>query len=384
MVQPILFLFLVCCSHLLLAQQPPVIYFAPLAQAYIGKNINVLPFVATDLSKIPQVQEGANRVYDFSKIEVKATQNGSPTVPYTSRAFPSATHTTRNVVEYLTLFDFIFLDEVQSLTNNYYGTIGMHLSKTNFPLADLPFVPNDSLNFPEQDIIFSAPFKKITFPCTQNTLIQPKTTVQRELKAFVSYDILGIKNEKLVRRSYDTRSDTVVGWGKIKLPVVNKELDVLMVKAYNTVIDSFIYKDSVSTKRLVYGLGAVQGRMTKSSKILFYTPTALLPVLRLGFSGHDFKNITGAVFDLGSLTTAVDEVKPDVFRIYPNPIAQNQLLHIENEAGQDNLLEIFDITGKSVKRVYLPFDGKNVLLLDLQKGMYFLRMQARVRKLLVD
>jgi Secretion system C-terminal sorting domain len=377
-------IFLIFYAAQLWAQQPPVIYFAPLAQAYIGKNVPTALFVPTDLSKIPQVQEGGNRLYDFSKVAVKPTQNGSPTEPYTSRAFPSATHITRNVMEFLNLFDTIAFEEVLSLTNNYFGTLGIHVPKTNFPLSGITFEPKDSLNFPEQDFVFSSPFKKIAFPCTENTPIQPKTTIQRDLKATIYYDKLNIKNDKLTRRTYDTRSDTVVGWGKIKLPLLNKEVEVLMVKAYSTVVDSFIYKDSTYTKLLVYGLGAKQGRVTTSSKILFYTPSALLPVLRLNFAGHDFKVITGAIFDLGAVITATEAVQPDIFRCYPNPIAQNQVLYIENEANKNNVVEIFDLTGNLVKRAFLPLNEKNTLQLDMQKGMYFLRMQEQVKKLWIE
>lgn len=381
-----LFLIWLCSSHLY-AQQPPIIYFAPLAQANIGKNINTALFVPTDLSKIPQVQEGANRLYDFSKLEVRPVQNGSPTEAYTSRAFPSATHITRNVKDYLNLFSYVFVDEIQSLTNNHYASIGLRIPKAHFSLGLETGNSSDSLNFPEQDIVFSQPFKKMVFPCTQNSIVQPQTTIYRDMRATVYYNVLGIIKETLTKRVYETRSDSVVGWGKLRLPTLNKDLEVLMVKEYTTLIDSFLYKDKVSTARLVYGLGALQGKVTRASKILFYTPAALQPVLRLSFAEHDFKILVGAVFDVGLLVTATNEVAPpNNFRIYPNPIAQKGILSIDYEGEKSNQLEIFDITGRLIKNIEIPLSGQYTFPLtnDVQKGIYLLKMNGNVKKLIVD
>jgi hypothetical protein len=381
-----LLLLWLCGSHLH-AQQPPIIYFAPLAQANIGKNINTALFVPTDLSKIPQVQEGANRLYDFSKLEVKPVQNGSPTEAYTSRAFPNATHITRNVKDYLNLFSYIFVNEIQSLTNNQYASIGLRIPKANFSLGLETGNSNDSLNFPEQAIVFSQPFKKMVFPCTQNSVIHPQSTIYRDMRATVYYNVLGIIKETLTKRVYETRSDSVVGWGKLRLPTLNRDLDVLMVKEYTTLIDSFLYKDKVSTARLVYGLGALQGKVTRASKILFYTPAALLPVLKLNFAEHDFKILVGAVFDVGLLVTGTNEVAiANNFRIYPNPIAQKGILSIEYDGEKSNQLEIFDITGKLVKSIDIPLSGHYMFPLtnDVQKGLYLLKMNESVKKLMVE
>jgi hypothetical protein len=199
--------------------------------------------------------------------------------------------------------------------------------------------------------------------------------------------VLGIIKETLTKRVYETRSDSVVGWGKLRLPTLNRDLDVLMVKEYTTLIDSFLYKDKVSTARLVYGLGALQGKVTRASKILFYTPAALLPVLKLNFAEHDFKILVGAVFDVGLLVTGTNEVAiANNFRIYPNPIAQKGILSIEYDGEKSNQLEIFDITGKLVKSIDIPLSGHYMFPLtnDVQKGLYLLKMNESVKKLMVE
>jgi len=78
----------------------------------------------------------------------------------------------------------------------------------------------------------------------------------------------------------------------------------------------------------------------------------------------------------GGVTTEImKEENKNLISVYPNPFSTNFTLQISSEVVLGNtVIEIFDICGKEVKKVYINNNETIIEREDLQNGLYFYRV----------
>lgn len=79
---------------------------------------------------------------------------------------------------------------------------------------------------------------------------------------------------------------------------------------------------------------------------------------------------------MGAGYDAVEEINATTFDIYPNPAANC----ISFNAEEDSMIEIIDITGRTVMSIEAVAGQNNVNISELNNGVYFVRMGASVVK----
>ena len=81
-------------------------------------------------------------------------------------------------------------------------------------------------------------------------------------------------------------------------------------------------------------------------------------------------------------STSIDKLTNNTFSIYPNPASDNLQISVNNET--ENLVTIFDITGKIVKQFRNKDANFTIKLDDLDKGVYFLNIEMETKKFIKE
>ena len=85
-----------------------------------------------------------------------------------------------------------------------------------------------------------------------------------------------------------------------------------------------------------------------------------------------------------SSTGEFEFTKNNSFNIYPNPSNGNFQLAISNLQLAKGTIEVFDITGNVVRKLYIEKQISDIDLNELQSGIYFMRMGNEVRKIVIQ
>lgn len=68
------------------------------------------------------------------------------------------------------------------------------------------------------------------------------------------------------------------------------------------------------------------------------------------------------------------------FSIYPNPA--NTIVSVENLNGKDKNVQVIDVTGKIIKQFENQSSNFNIHIADLEKGVYFIKVENTVKKII--
>lgn len=240
----------------------------------------------------------------------------------------------------------------------------------------------DSFIIPTQVIAFSTPLPIIKFPATMSSAWA--ATTPRTVNFNITATAFGLNNAPGQVKEIRSHLDSVVGWGRMKVPVIGKSksssyIPVLQVRHRDVAIDSFYLNGSLAPAAVVSALGLTQGQRTVTSSTYFYRAAAFRPLLEGLHLDSNFSTSLSRVYlhavDLPE-DVSVPSLSSGTVRIYPNPLTKGPL-HVEMANVKEGWsYALMNVAGQQVANGDLSANLSTIALPEhLNSGIYYLQLE---------
>ena len=252
-----------------------------------------------------------------------------------------------------------------------------------------PTGANDSLIFIAQDVVYSSPDQIIKFPATYGTTWSSSYNLSFAFALDVA--LLMYTNEPGNIKQYVTETDTVTGWGQMKVKKTDGTSGgyqlVLQVRKKIVTIDSFFINGAPASSTVLTGFGVTQGSRSVQHFVNYYRPNEAYPLASVGYTDTTYTTVSGATTlaqDFTSdLSTGIKELSAtQAINIYPNP-AKGTGINISVPAAQDGnwSYELYDVTGAQVQAGKLDLSNINTtvhlsLSDNIATGTYYISLKS--------
>ncbi len=334
----------------------------------------------------PSSAQATNATWDFTTAvlttPVSYNYNVSPYLP----GFPLAQFADSELFGVST-YAYIGNQERAFTTAGYVG-YGNHVKRQAIHLTGGVFTATDSLIFNGQDMMFSSPWNYISFPATYNSHWSSSFTDSFTFALDVA--ALSYSNTPGSIRESLTETDTVIGWGKLRVKKVDgtasNYMHVLQVKKKTVTTDSFFINGAQPSATVLTAFGVTQGQKKTTYFINYYRPDECKAIASVTFTDSTYSTPASASTLAENyntdLATGVHNVTTDnVINIYPNPVKSN-LVNISVPGAQDGnwSYELVDITGAKVQSGNLDFTSNHTntqlaLEKDITPGIYYISIR---------
>ncbi len=242
--------------------------------------------------------------------------------------------------------------------------------------------PNDSLVFPVQTIPYAQPQKIIQFPATWGGNWISNSSNSTAFSLTVAS--FGLNNTPGERRSVISTTDTVVGYGKMKVPVASagKEsvwVDVLQVRSRTIVTDSFYLGGSPAPAQLLTAFGISQNMKDTVYLVRFFRQGEITPLAEADYGTAEY---IGQPQDIFISQTNLQPVGihsingPGIqATLFPNPTSGEVNLRINSELKGETRYILTNSLGQQVAGDKLALQSGAAsfsLPNSLIKGLYFI------------
>lgn len=258
---------------------------------------------------------------------------------------------------------------------------GIITQDTSYGIATITSVLADSLFFPAQNITYSSGRKKVVFPAGYGS--SWSSNYVSDFNFGLNYAFYSYHHTPGIVRSYVAESDSVTGWGKMRVPDIagspSPYWDVVQISSRIIRRDSFMLNDSAMPGAVLTGFGLYQGRPDTTYEQNYYRKGEYTPLARVAF--HDaaftqpYKAITHAQ-RLARLSVLNEQVQGDI-RAYPNPLSGNSLTIIAPKASTLICYKLFNLSGVVVTEGQANLhdaSGQINLPQNLNSGVYLLQI----------
>ncbi|RYE24899.1 MAG: T9SS type A sorting domain-containing protein [Sphingobacteriales bacterium] len=269
----------------------------------------------------------------------------------------------------------------EGITANGYQRFGEEIHRQAYGLGTLTGNINDSLIFNEQVVAYSSPRNMIAFPATAGSSWQSVYNYATDFNVTIASYMLN--NTPCKRVTYVEHTDTVKGWGQMRLKVPLSTdptgyMDVLAVEATIKVKDSFFLNGSPAPAPMLSAFGLTQGQIENSYYTYYYRADEINPLLKLEFADANRTPVTSGQTSFTNLPLNVKNVLlSKTIQMYPNPSTDGNITLKANELNSGNwTFELVNVAGQKVATGHLSVNngtatfniGKNVA------GTYYLNM----------
>lgn len=258
---------------------------------------------------------------------------------------------------------------------------GEHIERQASGLGAATMNPQDSLIFPEQTVVYSVPEKTMAFPMHFGDTWS--STAHQTVNFELTVNMFGMFNTPGERRSVVEMSDSVKGWGKMRVKNLNGQtsayMDVLVVQETEHTSDSFYLGGAPAPSTLLDAFGLSQGQSESRYTTLFYRSGEVTPLLRLEHTDSTFTTTTGAVVMNSRIpvppVTGIENLQQaDLFRVYPNPVT-NGTLHIDGiTSGSKWTYTLISVNGQVLLKGIVTSSDATVNIADAADGVYILNL----------
>jgi len=237
--------------------------------------------------------------------------------------------TDTGIHEFLTSSNFFsgtdFFDED---SNGFYFS-GASVAEQGLSLKNYFNNSADSIYIPEQDD--SLRLDLINFPSIFGKGHHEKTI--KSLFFFWTVKSANMDSAISFKTTYYSVSDTVTGWGTLRVPVAGKKsiaYTVLLIQRKVVTIDSYFVNGSPANKFFLIAFGMVQGQSIVDCNEYFYRTGHQEPLLAIGFgTDTSYSAPLSVSWSTDSITqqAGINTNDPDNinFSLYPNPVNANQV-----------------------------------------------------------
>ncbi|MEO6831934.1 MAG: T9SS type A sorting domain-containing protein [Chitinophagaceae bacterium] len=323
-----------------------------------------------------------NATWDLSTATYSGLDTFSRVAVSGNTAFPTATYGIKNQYTFNPVLGYSSMD-MSGVTATGIKGFGQALLRQPIGLVTLTGGANDSIVFNQQNIVYSSAKTNIVFPSTAGT-----TNISNyswDLNFNLSVSAYGLNNTPGVKRTYSTLTDTVKGWGKMRvknsLGQASGYMDVLAIKYIYQQVDSFFLGGAPAPTALVTAFGLVQGQVSLQYYISYYRAGELTPLLSEVYTDNTYSTVSSAHTHAARLAPAATSVQSlsqaNLVKVFPNP-AINGAFNIQTEViGKAFSYELVNSIGQKVASANLPLaNGRAAIQLNQPTGVYYLSIIA--------
>jgi hypothetical protein len=378
-----LFLFLSCLSAAM-AQSPITINaanFPPLDfQLYVqinNPNINFTP--------------AANGVWDYSTL----TSTDSVSNNFIEEEDPFFTSVgvdayLYNVKNLIPGFGFAVFDEYDINSSGLYDR-GIYVEEQEYPLTSFTGNANDNIYYPLQGYVYplTNSRKIMQFPATYQSKWVSQS--RRKVNFNLSVQALGLNNLPCQHIYTLVRTDTIIGWGKMRVysdGVPSIQYDVLIDEVNYFEIDSFFSNGAPLPTQLLSAFGMSQGQqLVTLARRNVYRAGESQPLVVFNYANLNFTTPNIAFFDISGIspTTHVSGPVGAQFStlIFPNP-CPNGILNVQlfGQVPELGDYQITNLEGKILQNgpVNLENGYLQIGLPEYAPGQYILQIQDKQKQ----
>jgi len=231
---------------------------------------------------------------------------------------------------------------------------GVDIQRTGYSISSVTFSATDSLIINSQNIVYSNPRTKILFPATYGSTWSSTYNYDFDFTISVALLTPPYDHAPGVVRAYVTETDSVIGWGKMKVTnyggTASGLMDVLKVRVTESIEDSFFISGEVPSPTLLAGFGVTEGQVISSYHDYYYRVGEFTPLADVTFTDSTFSTPSSVTTDQSRLanTTGVAILTNDDVNVYPNP-AVNHAVTVDVPAGAGAWsYELININGQKI------------------------------------
>ncbi|MCX6231315.1 MAG: T9SS type A sorting domain-containing protein [Bacteroidetes bacterium] len=330
--------------------------------------------------------QAANQQWNYSNL-IQKTSSILNYIPSANTNFPLATFIDTAGTSPIIPNKYYYLDTYYQTSSVGTKALGYVIKNQKYPIGGLTLNNADSIIFPNQFFTYTSNSYLMPFPCTMSTSWKTTTrSVSNFTLTITNYSIINAPCQKVTNT---TRQDTVVGWGKLRVPTAlgpSIAYDVLMVKRNVIQKDSFYMYGSEADPALLNAFGLSQNQTTITNRFMFWRENARYPLLLLNFGSDNFSKISSVFYD-GTAQfdpSSVDMINQNNdINIYPNPNNGVFYLQISNKNDAFDI-KIYNLLGQIVFAKSYNSAYNDIIELDvafLKKGSYIVRYNSKTKLL---
>ncbi len=272
----------------------------------------------------------------------------------------------------------------------------VEIHKKSISLFTHTGISTDSLFILSQNMLYSSPLTKISFPSTFGT--NWYSNYYSTLNIQVSINSMSYNRAPGYLRRHTIEMDSFTGWGKMKVKdlagMPSSWFDVLQVQSITTTIDSFFLNGSPFTVPLLLSLQLTQGAKSTTYKQNYYRLGEVTPLESVLFTDSTFTHPYSAMTHTQRLVNVgVEDIVENPVVVYPNPVTGN-IINLQLPInGTVWTYKVVDISGKTIHsgslnnrigfaQIELPKDikqGNYILKLANGKNVNYIREITIVR-----
>jgi len=207
-------------------------------------------------------------------------------------------------------------------SGDYVVQQGLSLLKYFNDSADSIFIPeqNDSLHL-----------NLIGFPTTFGT--SSHFNAAKSLRFYWTIKSAGLDSAPSLKKTYYAITDTVSGWGTLRVPVSGKKsvaYPTLLIRQKVISIDSYFVNGSPPSKFFLIAFGIVQGKKTVGCNEYFYRTGHQEPLMSIEFgSDTTYTTPSKVLYSKDSVKQQAGigpgQTDDNSFALYPNPVTASQV-----------------------------------------------------------
>ena len=198
-----------------------------------------------------------------------------------------------------------------------------------------------------------------------------RDTTRRPITTLLTAPALQLDGASLVYNAIRYYSDTIIGWGTLKMPADQGTYQVLLQKRTYIAVDSFLLEGQPAPAQLLDIFGVVQGQVSTTEEWAFHTPNVSSDIM-------NFTTTQGQVgmevyYRTGLSTSHVNENVAITLpvQLFPNPVTGEELgIAFEKASSSQWELAVSNALGETVQT--FPIDqpsGPVRIGLDLNSGL---------------
>ncbi len=253
-----------------------------------------------------------------------------------------------------------FAGGLEYVTNGYYTLSNAGLQRIGeevrvrqaLPIGAVTGNNADSVLFPIQTITYTGgTTPELVFPATFGN--NWSSSVGSTLAFNLTVTSQGLNNVPGQRRTLRTASDTVVGWGRMRVLTEatgqpSGWMNVLQVRSRAAIRDSFYLGGSPAPATLLGAFNLSQGQVTTTTYVKFYRASEFSPLVELTYNASNSTGLPSRMIvsqmRLASPTSVGKLDAADDVLLFPNPV-RGGAVSVKLSAGQAFRYQIISVTG---------------------------------------
>jgi len=354
-------------------------------QSNTSFNPGLINAVGADTAGFTMPIIGVNQQWDYSTLTPNYLSSWGYTLPMNPN-FPNATYLDTNGAVALISGKYYYLNTYYNTGTNGVNALGYIINDQRYGIGNLTGNSNDSCNFPGQVCTYTTNSYLMPFPTTMNTAWHTNTRGVVNFNLSVTGQVPA--NTPCQKVTNSVRLDTVIGWGKMRVPTVSGHslaYDVLMIKRVVVQTDSFYMNGTIPNPALLTFFGLTQGQATTSNRYMFWRENARYTLLMLNFGSNNFTKPSSIFYDgAAQYDTGIDEINQSSdIGISPNPNNGNFKINTSSFLNESFELNIYNIFGQIIysKQVNSSDYSGQISVENLKSGTYLVSIVSENKKL---